>query len=112
MAEGLGSHLDPKRFGVKALYLIGSAKADAGPASDIDLLLHFQGTEEQKEDLLAWLEGWSLSLAELNYMRTGLQTDGILDVKLVTDEDITRRSSYAVKIDAVTDPAEPLALRA
>ena len=111
-AERIAARLDPQRFGVKAMYVFGSTKnGTAGPASDIDLLLHFQGTEEQKGDLLAWLEGWSLSLAELNYMRTGLQTDGLLDVKLVTDEDIARRSSYAVKIGAVTDPAEPLALR-
>jgi len=31
-------------------------------------------------------------------------------VHLVTDEDIAARTSYAVKIGAVTDPAWPLAL--
>ena len=35
-----------------------------------------------------WLEGWSLCLAEMNYLRTGYRTDGLLDVHLVTDEDI------------------------
>jgi pyruvate,water dikinase len=44
------------------------------------------------------------------YMRTGIRTDQLLDVHLVTDEDIERKSSYAVKIGAVTDPAQPLPL--
>ena len=35
---------------------------------------------------------------------------GLLDVHLVTDEDIARRSSYAVKIGAITDAARPLRL--
>lgn len=42
MAEKISEKLDLKRFGVKAIYLIGSTKnANAGPASDIDLMLHF-----------------------------------------------------------------------
>jgi len=40
----IAEKMDMERFGVKALYLIGSAKnATAGPASDIDLLIHFEG---------------------------------------------------------------------
>src|SRR4030042_238314 len=62
----------------------------------------------QKQELLLWLEGWSLSLAEQNYLRTGYMTEGLLDVHLVTDSDIKNRTSYAVKIDAITDPALPL----
>jgi hypothetical protein len=57
-----------------------------------------------------WLEGWSLCLAEQNYLRTGRRTHGLLDVHVVTDADIQRQSSYAVKIGAVTDPARPLPL--
>ncbi|MDX9868048.1 MAG: PEP/pyruvate-binding domain-containing protein [Kiritimatiellia bacterium] len=111
MAEQLGQRLQAGRFGVQALYLFGStANATAGPDSDIDLLVHFRGTPKQRKELLVWLEGWSLSLAEQNYLRTGYRTDGLLDVHLVTDEDIAARTSYAVKIGAVTDPAWPLAL--
>jgi pyruvate,water dikinase len=111
MAERLARQLDPKRFGVEAAYVIGSSKnATAGPSSDIDLLVHFRGSEQQRQVLLAWLEGWSLSLAEMNYVRTGIRLDRLLDVHLVTDEDFSRRSSYAVKIGAVTDPARPLPL--
>jgi len=109
MAEHIASELDPERFGVKGFYVFGSTKnATAGPGSDIDLLIHFQGSEEQHEDLVLWLEGWSLALAEMNYLRTGYRTSGLLDVHIVTDEDIAQKTSYAAKIGAITDPARPL----
>lgn len=109
MAQRIAAELDPGKFGVKAFYLFGSTKnATAGPASDIDVLLHFQGTDEQRKDLCLWLEGWSRCLSEMNFLRTGYRTEGLLDVHLVTDKDIADRSSYAVKIDAITDPARKL----
>jgi hypothetical protein len=112
MAQRISAQLDGQKFGVKAFYLIGSAKnATAGPASDIDLLLHFQGTEEQERELRLWLEGWSRCLAEINFLRTGYHSDGLLDTHLVTDRDIRERSSFAIKIGAVTDPARKLPLK-
>jgi pyruvate,water dikinase len=112
MAQTIAADLDPRQFGVKAFYLIGSAKnATAGPASDIDLLLHFQGNDEQRKDLMLWLEGWSRCLGEINFLRTGYRTGGLLDVHLVTDRDIAERSSFAVKIDAITDPARKLPMK-
>jgi hypothetical protein len=111
MAEEIAVQLDAQRFGVVAMYLFGSTKnANAGPGSDIDIIVHIRGTEEQKEQLTGWLEGWSLCLSELNYWRTGVRSRGLLDVHLVTDEDIEKRTSYAVKIGAVTDPARKLLL--
>jgi predicted nucleotidyltransferase len=111
MAERIATELDPDRFRVKALYLFGGVKnATAGPGSDIDLLVHFDGDTRQREELLTWLEGWSLSLSEINYLRTGYRTDGLLDIHIITDQDIARKSSYAVKIDAATDAAKPLPL--
>ncbi len=60
-AEAIAAQLDPQRFAVKAIYIFGSASsATAGPESDIDLLIHFQGTPAQRQELLAWLDGWSL----------------------------------------------------
>ena len=57
MAQKIATELDPQKFGVKAFYLFGSTKnANAGPASDIDLLLHFQGSAQQESDLLLWLQ--------------------------------------------------------
>lgn len=109
--ENLAAQLDPERFGVKGFYLLGSTKSGtSGPQSDIDILIHFQGSDTQREELLTWLDGWSLSLSQINYMRTGYKTDGLLDIHLITDEDIEKRSSYAIKIGAATDAARPLAM--
>jgi len=111
MARRVAAHLEPERFGVRALYVFGSTKnGTAGPASDIDLLVHFEGDEAQRVALLTWFEGWSRALAEMNYLRTGRPSEGLLDVVLVTDRDIEARTSYAAKIGAVTDPAQPLLL--
>ncbi len=111
MAEHVASQLDGDRFGVKAFYVFGSTKnASAGPRSDIDVIVHFAGTPDQHRDLLTWLEGWGLCLAEMNYLRTGCRTDNLLHVHLVTDADIAKRSTFAEKIGAVTDPARELLL--
>ena len=112
MAQRIAAELDAQQFGVRAFYLIGSTKnATAGPGSDIDLLLHFRGTDTQRKELMLWLEGWSRCLAEMNFLRTGYRCEGLLDVHLITDTDIAERSSYAVKIGAVTDPARELATK-
>lgn len=111
MAKRIALSLDPERFGVKGLYLFGSTKnATAGPGSDLDLIVHFIGTAGQRRDLESWLEGWSVSLDESNYLRTGYTTGGLLDLHFVTDEDIARQTSFAAKIGAVTDAARPLVL--
>jgi predicted nucleotidyltransferase len=111
MAERVAAAADAVRFGIKGLYLFGSAKnGTAGPGSDINLLVHLSGTAEMRRDLLAWLEGWSLCLAEMNYLRTGVRRDGLLDVHVVTDEDLESPLGYAAKIGAVTDAARPLAV--
>ena len=108
----MASMLDPERFGVQGIYIFGSTKnATAGPNSDIDLIIHFNGADQQRLDLLHWLEGWSLCLDEMNFLRTRVRTGKMLDVQLITDEDINRRSSYAAKIGAAVDAAKPLQLK-
>ena len=112
MAERIGASLDAHTFDVDGIYLFGSTKnASAGPASDIDLLIHFSGNETQRQELEQWLDGWSKCLDEMNFLKTGCRTDGLLDVHIITNEDIERRSSFAVKIGAVTDPALQLPLK-
>ncbi|MDY6916163.1 MAG: nucleotidyltransferase domain-containing protein [Candidatus Cloacimonadota bacterium] len=109
MAEKISEKLPAKKFGVKVIYLFGSTKnASAGPASDIDLLLHIDATEQQKQQLTAWLQGYSLCLAEINKLKTGYETGGLLDFHLITDEDIANKTSFAVKIGVVTDAARLL----
>jgi hypothetical protein len=111
MAERIAAEIDPARFGVRGLYVFGSTKnATAGPGSDIDLLVHVSGDDDTRQALELWMEGWSLCLAEMNYLRTGYKTDGLLDIHIVSDEDIARQTSYAMKIGAVTDAARPLSL--
>ena len=111
MAEKIAAELDATRLGVAGMWVFGSTKnANAGPGSDIDLLVHFRGNPRQRDELLAWLDGWSRCLAEMNYLDTGVRCDHLLDVHLISDEDIARKSSWAAKIDAVTDAARPLAL--
>jgi len=112
MAEIIASKLNGNRFGVKAFYLFGSTKnSSAGPSSDIDILLHFNGTDTQKRELSSWLEGWSLTLSEINFLKTGYKTEGILDIHYITDEDLKNKTSFAVKIDAVTDAAHKLKMK-
>jgi hypothetical protein len=112
MAERIAGELDGARFGVKGIYVFGSTKnATAGPGSDLDVIVHFSGTQQQRDELSLWLDGWSLCLGEMNYLRTGYKSDGLLDVHWVTDEDIAQRTSFAVKIGAVTDAARSLPLR-
>ncbi|UCF64135.1 MAG: nucleotidyltransferase domain-containing protein [bacterium] len=112
MAKKIAAELDAKRFGVKAFYLFGSTKnAIAGPGSDIDVIIHFSGSAKQKKELDLWFEGWSLCLSELNYLRTGYRAENLLDVHYVDDEEVKKKSGFAVKIGAVTDAARPLPLK-
>ena len=111
MAERIARETDPIRFGVRAMWVIGSTKnANAGPASDIDLIIHIDGDPARGAELRNWLEGWSRALAQMNFLRTGYETEGLLDVHYLTDADFEARTSFAAKIGAVTDPARPLPL--
>ena len=112
MAGYIASQLDGERFGVEGFYVFGSTKnATAGLKSDSDILIHFRGSETQRKSLEFWLEGWSLCLDEMNYLRTGYRIGGLLDAHIVTDEDIANKTSYAIKIGAVTDAARPLPMK-
>ena len=111
-AEQIAAEIDPERFGVVAFYVLGSTKnATAGPGSDIDIMVHFRGTEGQRRDLCSWLDGWSRCLSEINFLRTGYRTPGLLDVHLVTDEEVAAKTSFTAKIGAISDPAREIPLR-
>ena len=109
--EELAAKLNPTRYGVVALYVFGSThEGTAGAKSDIDLLVHHRGTEEQKEDLLAWFKEQSQLLEEENKQRTGKHTEGILDVHIITDQDIQEKTSWACHIDSLTGSAKKIPL--
>jgi len=109
MAEQIAKRLDMDAFLVKGIYLFGSTNnGTARLNSDIDLLIHFDGNKEQKDMLNTWLHGWSVALSELNYIKTGYKSVGLLDIHYITDKDIIDKTSYAIKIDSIYDPAYPL----
>ena len=110
MSRKIASKTDFKKFGIKAMYIIGSVKeATAGPVSDIDLLVHFIGTEKQKQLFASWIGGWSLALAEIVTQKTGYEYDnGIIDLHLITDEDIENKTCYAIMIESVNNSARLL----
>jgi len=112
MAEQIAWQMEAARWGVKAVYLAGSANAGtAGPGSDIDLLIHFHGSAKQRKEMELWLQGWSMSLAEMNRLRTGLGSSGLLDVNFLSDDDVAKGRGEAAKIRAAEDPARELPLQ-
>ena len=91
----IAGRIDTARFGVKAVYVIGStANATAGPPAT-SICSSFRAAA-QRSELILWL-GLEPEPSEMNYLRTGYQSDGLLDVHLVTDEDIAARTSFAVR---------------
>jgi len=95
----MARQLDPEIYCVEDLYVVGSTKeATAGPESDIDLIVHFDGSEEEKDKLENWFERWDQRLIQENEKRIGKRTDGILDIHYVTDEDIKKETSWASHI--------------
>jgi len=107
MAMIIAEKLNPEKFGVKAIYLTGSTKnANAGPGSDIDLLIHFNGKNEKLSLLKTWIEGWSLCLSQINFEKTGYQLDsGLIDLHIITDEDIKKKTSYSTILDSFENSA-------
>jgi pyruvate,water dikinase len=97
--EEIAEKLDAEAYGVEAMYLIGSTKTgEAGPASDIDLIVHFKGTDEQREMLLSWFRKQGKKIDQENKERTGIETGDLLDIHLITDTDIRKRTSWASHI--------------
>ncbi|MDF1610686.1 PEP/pyruvate-binding domain-containing protein [Stygiobacter electus] len=112
MAEKIANEIDPKRFGIKAIYLVGSTNnATATAKSDIDLIVHYDKNECNLEQVKLWFEGWSLALSEMNYLRTGIRTNGLLDVHFVTDNEIEEKSGYVEKLNSITQKAKVLMVK-
>ena len=111
MAERMVRAMDAARFGVEAVYLYGSVKnGTALPESDIDLLVHFRGDAKQRELLDQWFLGWCQALQEMNFSRTGVRVENILDITYLSDKEVAAGEGLAAKINAVTDAARMLSL--
>ena len=100
-----------EKWGVKGVYVVDtSGGGEVGPADPIRLIVHFLGGGRQRKELETWLQGWSLSLAEMNYFRTGFHSDGLLDVHYLTDEKIRSERDVAARIGVGTDAVRELPL--
>lgn len=111
MAEKMAGAMNLENYGVKGVYIFGSTlNGSAGPGSDVDLIIHVDEQKWKKTELSEWLEGWSLALSEMNFLRTGYKTEGLLDIHYITDKDIEEKNSYALKLTDVNDGAKPLAV--
>lgn len=112
MTERIAASIDPEKYGVKGFYIIGSTKnATAGPNSDIDVIVHIEGDPEKEKLLMSWLDGWGKCLSEMNYLKTGYKIEPMLDIHVITDDDVKNKTSFAVKIGAITDAARELPLK-
>jgi predicted nucleotidyltransferase len=112
LVEQFADELDASRHGVVALYLLGSTKNDdAGPDSDIDIIIHVRADHAQRRALEEVLARWDEHARETHERRTGRRSSSVgIDAHILTDEDIARRTSFAVKLESHTDRAEPVRL--
>ncbi|MFO8236103.1 MAG: hypothetical protein R6U04_11950 [Bacteroidales bacterium] len=111
MAQYIADVTDFEYYGVEALYIIGSVKdATAGPKSDLDLLVHFEGSEEKKKLFKAYMKGWGLCLAKLNAEKTGIRIkEGLIDLHFVTSSEIKNKTnSFAVMVTSYNNSARLL----
>jgi hypothetical protein len=54
-------------------------------------------------------KGWSFALEDFNQQKTGYKLDeGLIDMHIITDEDIKNKNSYAVMINNVNHSARLL----
>jgi hypothetical protein len=111
LAEELALRCGAEGLGVKAMFIFGSTvSGTASPDSKLHLLVHFQGRPQQRQELDTWLRGWSLALAEMNHQKTGLRTDGLLDVHLIEGAEVINRSSAAALVKLPPEAVKELPL--
>jgi len=109
MVNVIAMKIDRKRFGVKNLYLFGTTfLGTAGANSDIDILVHFDGNEEQRKELQLWFDGWNLALSEINFQNSGYRVEKMLDVYILTDKEISQKEYYAHLIDEKANASKKL----
>lgn len=99
MAITIAEKLDLEKFGITGIYLIGSAKdATSGPGSSLELLVHFHGTENQKQLLINWFDGWSLGLSEFNFAQTGYRVENLIELHIINDNEFRQSNNYVSKM--------------
>ena len=110
MAERMVRSLKAADYGVLAVYLYGSVKnGTAGPGSDIDLMVVL-ADDADRPRLAAWFDGWNGALMDLNFSRSGVRVEPMLDVTYLTEAEVAAGQGPAAKIGAATDAARALSL--
>ncbi|MBN2265197.1 MAG: PEP/pyruvate-binding domain-containing protein [Candidatus Aminicenantes bacterium] len=111
MAERIAFHCGNRQPGVRGVYFIDESDGEpTGPAEPIRIVIHYAGGGRQRKELETWLHGWSVSLAEVNYFRTGFHADGLLDVHFLTDDKIRGERDVAARIQVAADAVRELPL--
>ena len=96
MIEEMAFRLDPDKYGIRQMYISGDAIP--GQEDRPHILIHFSGNNKQKEMLESWMEGWSLSLSDMYFLQTGYRIDSLLEINIITDDDIELNRGYAANI--------------
>jgi hypothetical protein len=111
MAERVAFHCGAQPWGVRGIYYLDESDGrDFDPSGPLKLVVHFTGTGRQRKELETWLQGWSQSLAEVNYLRTGFHADGLLELHFLTDEKIRGEKDVALKLKVASDVVRQLPL--
>jgi hypothetical protein len=111
MAERIAFHCGGQPWGVRGVYYLDESDGrDFDPSGPLKLVVHFTGTGRQRKELETWLQGWSQSLAEVNYLRTGFHADGLLELHFLTDEKIRGEKDVALKLRVASDAVRNLPL--
>jgi pyruvate,water dikinase len=111
MAERIAFYVGAQKWGVRGVYLVDpSDGGEVDPSSPIRMAVNFGGNGRQRKELETWLQGWSLSLAEVNYFRSGFHSDGLLDVHILIDEKIRGEHDVAERLGVGADIVRELPL--
>jgi len=111
MAERIAFHCGGPPWGVRGVFYLDDREGrDPDPGDPIRLVIHFTGGGRQRKEIETWLQGWSLSLAEMNYFRTGFHSEGLLDVHYLTDEKLRGEKDVAARLKVASDSVRELTL--
>lgn len=104
LIEVMTKNIDRQKYGIKKIFVLASSiAANSRPYSDIDVIIHFDGDQNQKENLLLWLSAYNNCLSEINYLRSGHKLENFLDVKFITDFDYEHNTSIIRQLNSLKE---------
>ncbi len=104
LIQVMAKNIDRQKCGIKKIYVLTSSIAtNSRPYSDIDIIIHFDGSDVQKENLLLWLSAYNDCLSEINYLRSGHKIENFLDVKIITDFDYEHNTSIIRQMNSLKE---------